>query len=166
MVTPLRCRPRNGLLIARTNNRPGVDEAAFRATAIMHGWKHATWSVDSDKTNWYAKFLAASAEQTAHKGRPNFYVHMCRGQWQSVPEVTGSGPFRLSARYSEYEQEWVESMNAVVDAANVWDVWTLLRMIKCEAASKELEKTMGPGGHELLRNILMQVCQHLRSLAR
>ncbi|KAK3901095.1 hypothetical protein C8A05DRAFT_35231 [Staphylotrichum tortipilum] len=101
---------------------PGVNEAAFRATAISRGEEYSTWSTDSDNPTWYKKFLAASARQTAHK----------------------------------YEEEWVDRMNAVVDAANVWDVWTLLRMIKCEAASRELEKTMGPGGHDLLRQVLMQ----------
>jgi hypothetical protein len=144
------------------NHRPGVNEAAVRATAITCGQRYTTWFPHSDNTTWYGKFLTASADKTVHKGRPNFYTQLRRGL--PVPPVTTAGgpgaknKFQVSARYPQYEEEWVENMNAVADAANIWDVWTLLRMIKCEAASQKLEESMGPGGHGLLRKALMEVC--------
>ncbi|EAQ87544.1 predicted protein [Chaetomium globosum CBS 148.51] len=117
---------------------PGVHEAAaFAAQALgIRGMGPEYPFIGT----WFKRYLTAISQATAHKGRPNIYAYwICNGTGQFNPQlIRNLGEFRCSADYPEYEEDWVQTVYASVDAADVWDVWTLLRMIQCESASREI----------------------------
>ncbi|KAK4237360.1 hypothetical protein C8A03DRAFT_34690 [Achaetomium macrosporum] len=84
---------------------------------------------------WFSDFLAFAAEHLAHRGKPNAYNKWLRGVQTPVDTSTVTTEedkaLRLSAEHGQYEEEWVTSMHALVDAADIWDVWTLVRMLQC-----------------------------------
>jgi hypothetical protein len=107
---------------------------------------------------WFSDFLAASAQGKPHRGRPNTYSH-CFTKGQDTEGLTYiPEKLRHSAEYPQYEEEWVEMMRASVDAVDVWDPWTLLRM--CELASGWAGQTCGLK-HDILRAALHQVYREM-----
>lgn len=117
--------------------RPGVHEGAgFAAQALGIQGLGPEYPFND---TWFERYLAAISQATAHKGRPNVCAYWIRSQNSTGPaDIHNIGHFRRSPDYPEYEEDWVETVYAKVDAADVWDVWTLLRMIQCQTASREI----------------------------
>jgi hypothetical protein len=135
--------------------RPGVHEAAVLAAKVL-GNDDTSPEYPYHGT-WFSNFLAASAQGKPHRGRPNAYSHWF-AKGEDTEGLTGiTEKLRHSAEYPQYEKEWVEMMRSAVDAVDVWDPWTLLRMLSCESTSRWAGRTAGLE-HEVLRTALYQVC--------
>ncbi|KAK4032511.1 hypothetical protein C8A01DRAFT_20420 [Parachaetomium inaequale] len=121
---------------------PGVHEAA--AFAAQQLGVHDTTPEYPYHGTWFSDHLAATAAGKHQRGRPNAYSRRTHPQISAATSddveglVEGFEDLRLSSEYPQYEEEWVETIRASVDAADVWDLWTLPRMLKCESASQEL----------------------------
>ncbi|KAK3294281.1 uncharacterized protein B0H64DRAFT_462973 [Chaetomium fimeti] len=133
---------------------PGVHEAAGFAAQSL-GIHNIGPGYPFDGI-WFRGFLAATSQATAHRGRPNAHSHWVRLQNGTTrPDIRAFldfDRFRYSVTYPQYEEEWVETIYAWVDGADVWDVWTFLRMIHCASTSRDIT----PREHSLLRVALYQ----------
>ncbi|KAK4154525.1 hypothetical protein C8A00DRAFT_32651 [Chaetomidium leptoderma] len=135
---------------------PGVHEAATLAAEGL--------GIDNSDPEypylgtWFRDFLAASTQGKPHRGRPNAYCRWLRSEFTAATSpdadglIDGLEELRLSSEYPQYEEEWVETLRASVDAADVWDVWTLVRMLQCESASHQIPDSE----YEVVRTALSQ----------
>ncbi|KAH6856032.1 hypothetical protein B0I37DRAFT_389427 [Chaetomium sp. MPI-CAGE-AT-0009] len=133
---------------------PGVHEAAdFAAQAL--GIRDMSPEYPFQGI-WFRGFIAATSQATPHHGRPNAYSHFIRLQNGTGPSDIQAfmdlGRFRHSSDYPQYEEEWMETLHAWVDGADVWDVWTFLRMVQCVSTSREIT----PSEYSLLRTAVYQ----------
>jgi hypothetical protein len=130
---------------------PGVHEAAVFA-AKMNGISDTGPEYPYYDTR-FDDFLASCAKRMHHEGRPNAWWRRIKNGMQSgAQEASDSEALTLTEKpemagllsgHSGFEREWVMAMRGLVDVADVWDVWTLVRMLQCESAAQRMDQDSG-----------------------
>ncbi|GAB1319611.1 hypothetical protein MFIFM68171_09821 [Madurella fahalii] len=121
---------------------PGVHEAAAFAAG--------TGNTDPEYPyydTWWQDFLdaraQAQAQELARRG-DNSGDFMFPNPDGTIPRAVDVEPLiellkalRIWPAHEQYEADWVLGIYGWFDCADVWDVWTLVRMLKLESATQE-----------------------------